>query len=200
MPQTAYCSHNDISNFLGIDSFTTDKGLVVDDLINTNEDIIDRRTMNAFRETTVTNETHNVDTQFRWRFGKAVYLNNRGIKDGSVTVNVFNGSSWEDWGSEGSAFTVNNEEGVVYIRGFWYWTEQDMIMKVSYTFGETSVPKDIKKACVLLTAIDLVSNENIWFNLPSGADSVNLNQKIDIWQKKVDRILEDRNEIKILIW
>lgn len=200
MVLTTYCTHDDVSSFLAVDGFNTTDGLRVDNLINMNEDEIDRRTLHAFRTITVTNETHNVDSRFRWRFGRAVYLNNRNITSGSTSIQVYDGSTWASWGTEGTDWTVNNDIGVVYVRGFWYWTERDMIMRISYTYGESSVPKDIKKACVLLTAIDIVSNENALFLLPEGGDNVSLMQKADLWQKKADQLISDRCEIKVMLW
>ena len=104
------------------------------------------------------------------------------------------------WGSEGSDYIVDYTIGQIYLKGLWSVIWKNRRIRVTYKYGDTVVPGYIRKLCILMVCIDLVSNENKYWIIPEGGDKIDLKGKVDIWQKQIDRIISERSEISILDW
>lgn len=189
--------------FLGVTygSGTSPTSTQVETLIAMSSDEIDQRTHHAWRETTVTNEIHNLDLLRVGWYGVPIYLKHRAVKTWSSTTDKLEiryGSTWEDWSTKGDDyFTIFYEQGIMYLKTWDY--SKIKAVRITYRYGDASVPNDIKEAAVKLTAMKLVSNEGFWNDLPSGGSGIDLATRIQIWKEDVDRIIENRAEVVAIV-
>jgi len=204
-----YCAATDVSAFLQVSAFstsTTPTLAQVEALINENEDYIDSETMHAWRSVTVTNETHNLTIPTNRNDGTKIALMNRKITtfaSGTDKIEVWNGNTWYDYVAnltEGrnNDYWVDYSMGFIFIKSFPEFLPKEFSVRVTYRFGETSVKKDIKKACVLLTARDVISSDDRTVLLPEGADGGTYDKKISEWEKRAEKIISNNREVKFI--
>ncbi|WP_457556323.1 hypothetical protein [Candidatus Pyrohabitans sp.] len=188
----------------------------VERFINWAEDEIDRRTNHAWREVQVT-ETHDAEIlrepsfpspmyyrmtrpYFTWTC--IVHLQHRNIRQLSSAngdkLEIWDGSQWKDLLTTGTEardgdFWVDYTNGTIYLKEL--PAHRRASVRVTYRYGETSVPKDIEEAATLLAAIFLLESEDYTMLLPEGTDKYPLQAKAEVWKKRVEQILESRREI-----
>ncbi|MGQ9642016.1 MAG: hypothetical protein ACUVUF_07840 [Candidatus Bathycorpusculaceae bacterium] len=213
-----YCTPDEVSSFLGlgVNYFTalSKPSLTeVENIINQVEEYIDRMTHHAWREKVANDgayEYHQLgrlgtrSTWFTW-LGYPIYLKYRRLKKFDASkgdrFEVYNGNVWEDWlatkteGMNGD-FWVDYDNGIVFVFGFWrYIGLKEYMTRFKYRYGEATVPLDIKRACVLLVASQLVAVNDKLFMIPEGGTGVlNIREKIELWREEADRILSARRE------
>jgi len=210
-----YCTHTDLEGFLRLgdtfDETSTPTLAQVEDIINGVEDYIDRKTVNAWRATTITNEMYHYPFwKFGWwsrkRFGVMIKLRHRNIVNplvsGTDKMEIWTGSSYDDLVAnytEGRAddWWMDYQRGALYfISKYPYYS--DNAIRATYRYGETSVPKDIKKAAIFLAAIELVTTEHYSSILPDGTDHVPYMQAVDKWEERADKILALHEELIVV--
>lgn len=117
----------------------------------------------------------------------------------SDKIEVWDGSSWVDalatkTRGRDKDFWVDTTNGVIYFVSY-RPLYADRGVCVTYHYGEATVPRDIKKAAILLTAIDLVENDIYKSILPSGVSQDTFLAKTERWRQDLDRILAYRREV-----
>ena len=169
---TTYCDHGDVSNILRVGTFsgsTTPTDTIVDDLINKNEDFIDKYTNHAWRTTSVTNEHYDYDGS------RVLFMNHRKITtfvsetdklevrdlvtNGEWTDLVLTANGYEEattLGQGSKDYWINYEQGLIYFLNVVPLSGISRF-RLTYRFGESSVHQDIEKACAYLTAADVFS-------------------------------------------
>lgn len=132
-------------------------------------------------------------------------------------LKIWNGSAYEEWvdstdplyvvrtESRDDDYWVNYEDGILY-----FVKEKpyagDMAIKIHYRYSNGNVMgaahtdpamKEIKRACKLLTASDLLRNERYQVNFPGGdeAGAMGLSVTASSMARKADRILARHTEI-----
>lgn len=208
-----YCTADDVAKFLMFNQNATPSGFTTDtkpsiydveDIISRTEDEIDRFCATSFRrryKQIAEYEYHNIETRYRWFTGIAVYLRYRPAEfifegdpetwDGKVdSIEIWNGSSYESVGSEDRSLNwwIDIDQGIIYLRSYLY-LRRPMGMRVKYHYGYNVVPGDIKRACIYLTAVDLISGEDRSVLLPEGTSNLNYSDKVNLWQKRAEEIL-----------
>lgn len=179
----------------------------VEATINRMEDHIDRETCHAWRAIQVTDEYYNIPYNcynfYQRQF--PIHLKHRKINtlvSGTDKIEVWNGNEWEDLVLDANGYTegrdgdywVDYNQGVIYLVKKRPWT-LDKGIRVSYRYGESSVPGDIEEACTKLVAIDIAENDDFVVQLPEGTDKYGIMSKVDSWKEDVKRILYNRREI-----
>lgn len=199
----AYCTHGDVSDFLQRAAFsgsTTPTSTVVTNEIAVWETFIDNETGHAFTPRTITDEYHSFPTTMR-KFGLFevhINLNHRQIA-GITKLEVWDGGSWEDFKvtrteNRNSDWWYDATDGIIFFRGVKPFINE-FAVKVTYTYGEASVPADIKGACVRLVAISLVSGFHQQMELGGGSMiPMDFTSKIETWRKQADDILKRHTE------
>jgi len=211
---TTYCTVEDVERILGVGiGYFTDSTNPqrddVEEIINQNEDFIDNWCHRAWRERKALNGEYEYHTLgrlgirgswFVW-LGYPVYLKYRNVRKLSPeegdALEVYNGSEWEDWlatkeEGEGKDFWVDYDNGIAYFRGlFVYLALKEYVMRIKYRYGATVVPRDIRMACALLTASQLVESSDRSFLLPEGGTQVvSAPEKSDRWRQRALQILD----------
>ena len=205
-----YCSSEDVANFLQVPLFTastTPTNTQVEDLIENNEDYIDSETMHSWRETTISEETHHLEfPEYQLRDGTSIFLNHRLIKtfnSSTDKIEVWNGESWEDYlttRTEGrnQDFWVDYKMGILFIKSFPRTVPRNFAVRVTYRFGEDSVPRQIKKCCILLTALDILQSEDRTILFPEGSSNLPYTDKAERWEKQALQIISSNKEVKVI--
>lgn len=216
-----YCTSADVFKFLqlgassdvnfsnGTDftSSTNPLKVTVEAWINEAEDLIDQETMHAWRAVTVTKEIHHLEApHYQLRDGSEIKLLHRNIRtltSGTDLLEVWDGTQYLDYlanKTEGrnNDYWVNEQDGFVFIKTYPAYTPRYFGVRVTYRFGDSAVPGDIKRACVRLAAIEFLQGEDRSVILPEGTSNIPYASKVQNWQDKVDRIISNRTEIMVI--
>ena len=162
--------------------------------------------MNAWRELTVTNEYHTIEyPEIRYE-GVKIFIQNRNTKtfdsgEGDK-LEVWNGSEWEDYlvtRTEGRTndYWVDEEDGILWIRTY-SRLKRTFDVRLTYRFGENNLKKDIRKACIRLTAIDILQSDDKSILLPEGSSNIPPSDKVEKWQEQADTIIQNNRELKVV--
>ena len=214
-----YCDSDDVARILQKESpfFTTStpSSTDVNEFIVESQDEIDQRTNNAWRPTFVTDEFYDIPLDYSPEFygynsgtGIRIFLRKRNIKTANPNVGdkleVWNGSDYDDWLSdktEGRAndFWFDYNQGDLFMRYYWAYFRRKAL-RLSYRFGEETVPADIRKAAALMTAIKILQNDDRSMVLNETGDPTRLGYDVRIsqWKKEIDRILTNRTEFIVI--
>ena len=201
-----YCTASDVGSFINNTfSSTTDPTTTeVESFIAENEDYIDSQTNHAWRSRTITEETHHLDKPaYQLRDGIQVFLNHRKIRTFSAAsgdkLEVWNGSTWEDYiasrvEGRNNDFWVDYQLGIIFLKAYALFLPRNFGVRVTYRYGETSVPGDIKKACKLLTAVNLTEGDDRSILFPEGTSNIPLSDKARRWTEEAEKIIERHRE------
>jgi len=202
----AYTTYNKVANFLGFPDgyFTTVSTPTiaqVENLIARADSSIELKTGHVWREKTITNEYPTFFSKYEYGTGISLDLKQRSIRTISK-LEIWNGSTWEDWKvtkTEGR----NNDYWVDYTNGIIFLVSLRNIfrqgVKVTYTYGENSVPESIEAASTMMTAISLLSNPEFSVVMFTEASQNNSRQmeKINFWKEEIRDILAAHVEWKV---
>lgn len=209
---TSYCSVGDVADFLRIDiNHTTNPNTkMVEKIILRNEDEIDRRTGHTWRDVQYSNETLDVNRLFDFGRGMVVYLKHRMIKpfDNRLgdKIEIWNGLEYIPYSiPESGTVTMEPTMGAVYFRGFIFTLIRKHRFRITYRYGgeqegTTPVPRDIEKAALLMSCIDVLSTDFQFSQLAYGGEgNVNKSDIMKMWQSQIDRIMTNRQELHV-VW
>lgn len=198
-----YCTAAQVASFMGLPTFTgiTSPTLTeVNDIILSVCDEIDQFTHHAWRTTTVTNEyytamswTPMTDGLGDWSDRSRIYMMHRKIHYPMLKLECFDGNTWVD-------FIANYIEG----RGQDYWLDYDRgiiifanryplrrrnAVRLTYQFGDTIVPADIKNVAVMLCCYQLLQRDDRSVLLPEGTSNISPQSKAELWYNRAYKIL-----------
>ena len=208
---TCYASTADIADFLRINitACTSPSIAQVEKLIKRSEDKIDRRTGHAWRTKTTT-EIYNLPLLYTFGWGTFIALKHRNIKykAGADTcldtaagdkIEIWNGSNgqWSDYVCTPGSYDIEYIKGEVYLRGFIFSILRQNRVRVTYRFGDTTVPEDIEDATVKLTCIDLIRSSIKMDDLEFGG-AIKKEEAMSMWKEEVDNIVHDRAEVFVI--
>lgn len=209
-PVTTYCQVSDIADFLRIpiDDTTLPNTTQVAKIIVRKEDEIDRMTGMTFGRTkTITNDQHSLPLLYSYGWGTPIYLKHRMIKDLDSTqgdsIQIWNGTSYQNLdisgGNFGSGYNVDTVFGEIYFKGYLFTVLRDKRIRVTFRYGEATVPNDIQDACIKMTCIDLLTTSFRMDNIPMGTDgALEWDKIINLWREDIDRIMRNREEIFVV--
>ena len=177
---------------------------------------IDQQTRNSWTSQTVTNEFHDFNfyryRPVRWKsfFDEgSVHLRFFPIKTFSAAagdkIEVFTGvasnDGYEDFlatktQGRNNDFWVDTNEGILHFANSRPQRYRDAV-RITYRYGESTVPEDIKYAAVLLTAAQIVTTEDYSVVLPEGTQNLPFRDKVNEWKAEAESILDYRRR---LLW
>ena len=162
---TSYVTAAQVKSFLQLTTAfsgsTTPTQTEVEDWINNNEDDIDQSTGHAWRTVTITKEQHHLEIpHYQLRDGSEIFLLHRSIKtltSGTDKLEVWDGTQYLDYlanKTEGrnKDYWANDQDGIIFIKTYPAYLPRTFGVRITYRYGETTVKKDIRKACMLMTA------------------------------------------------
>lgn len=209
-PVTTYCTADDVADFLGISITDSSKPSItkINKLIVLKEAEIERRTGNAFGKTkTETKEWHDIPLLYTFGWGAFISLKRRNIKTkaGELILDSAAGDKLEIWqgstntfGDETNtpgAYEILPEKGEIYLRGYIFTIIRDNRVRITYRYGEDTVPDDIKICCIKMVAIDLLRSSFKMDLIPRGGTGIDAQRSIKDWEADIDKIIYNRQEL-----
>jgi len=210
-----YTTADDVSGLIRTCSFTactTPTLLQVEELINRSEDVIDQRTGHTYGRTKViTKEYHDLPLTYTYGWGTPIYLGHREIQTKAspcclkfdacagdklelYTVGTSNAFTDETCGS----YQIIGERGELFLRGALFTILRDNRVRVTYRYGSTTVPNDIKDATTKRVAVDLITGSFRMDIIPMGADGTKVIDAASKWRDDVDKIVRNREEVFVI--
>lgn len=200
-----YCTASDIQRNLGkaIKFSTTSNPTLeqVEDFIEEAQEEINLFTRRSWKQEEVTDEYYNLplDGDYEYNLGLPIYLKRRYLRDFSSTagdkIEVWNGSDYANWVTaktegRGNDWWLDNIQGVLYLKMFYRYIRKKAV-RLTYRYGEQTVPADIRKACALMAAIRILSTDDRSMALTETGDPTrqDYSGRISKMQSEVDRII-----------
>lgn len=198
-----YCSVSDVVKFIyrnieEFDSNTLLSSTDVEEIIRQNMDHIDSFTQHSWQVNTSTDELKDVIFSDKWRWhGDYIVTGqtmNRPLR--SLTkIEVVQGGQYIDiTGTENrtSTYYTDPRSGEFFIVGSSMPSILRRGVRITYQWGEATVPRDVKMACVMLTAAYIMESEHYAVDLPGdvSVDSGAIGVIIRRWQEQAYKILD----------
>ena len=96
-------------------------------------------------------------------------------------------------------------KGVIYLRGYLFTILRTNRFRVTYRYGGDNegikdvaepIPRDIQKACKLMTCLDILSTDFQMSQIAYGGEgNIDKQRVMDRWQTEIDQIIWSRSEI-----
>lgn len=201
---TTYCTVADVSDFLRmpITATTTPNKAQVEKIINRKEEELDRRIGHTFgRNKQVVKEVHDLPLLYTYGWGTPIFLQHRNCRD----LDASQGDKIEIWQGAGSQYDdiLGNSQwyefepvyGKLFLRGYIFTIIRKYRVRITYRYGDATVPDDIKDSCIKLTAIDLLNSSFRMDVLPTGANGVDVASSKAEWRADVENCIENRQEV-----
>lgn len=188
------------------DNLTQPDVITVRQMVDDAEADFEAQTYHAWAAKTETKTYHKRDMRKVSYFpGLAINLPKRRIRDidgeAGDKIEVFQGTDWEDWVAERSEgrnadYWLNYNDGILYLRGLYFWHVTDAV-RLTYRWGETVVPNDVKEACAMMVAMRLLSMEVAVTNMPAemGQQYPAPDERIRNWRTQIERTILRRREV-----
>jgi len=198
-----YCTVEDISDFMRvpISSTTTPNKAQVEKIINRMEEVLDRRIGHTFgRNKTITNEIHDLPLLYTFGWGTPIYLQHRNIRDLSnaagdkIEVWKGSGSEYDDILTDSQWYQFDPVYGRLYLRGFIFSIMRKNRIRVTYRYGDETVPLDVADACVKLVSINLLTTSLRMDRIPGGGSAMTWNDIIAQWKEDIEECVINRRE------
>lgn len=204
---TTYCTPEDVQRQLQIDNLGGEgrsKPTRTDiiEIIKEAEDEIDKTTGHAWREKTSI-EYKTLSNYHSHE--KPLYLKHRSVKtfdsEKGDKIEIWNGSEWEDYltaKTEGrnNDYWIDYEEGIIYINNS--ITIYPNGIKITYRYGETTIPNDIRKATSLMAAMMILDTNDRTIMVPEGTQFNSYTTRLERMKEKIDEILQNHSEITFI--
>ena len=210
-----YCTVKDIADWLRIDinATTNPNKTQVNNYIIMNERTIDYQTGHSWLKNGQSYIHDQADIPigvWHWSRGMPIYLKHRFVRQFDTTqgdsVEIWNGNIWSPQTIDANTFIYMDEQrGIMYIRGYLYSILTNNRFRVTYRYGGNNegpdvCPKDIKKACMLMTAIDVLSTDFKMSQVAYGGEG-NVQKKdiMEKWKAIADQTIQSHSEI-MTVW
>lgn len=209
---TCYVTVCTVADFLriSITACTSPSIAQVEKLIKRAEDKIDRRTGHAWRTKSYT-EIQSLPLLYTFGWGTFMTLKHRNVKVKAAPdctkfdscagdkIEIWDGAgaTWTDYTNTPGAYDVEYIKGDLHLRGFIFSILRTNRVRITYRYGETTVPLDIEDAALKLTVIDLIRSSIKMDDLEFGG-SIKKEEAMREWNTEIDKIIRDREEIFII--
>lgn len=183
---------------------------MVENLIMDNEDRIDRMTQHTWLTEKNVTEEFSVNPLWDWGRGMPLFPRKRNLRTFDETkgdkFEVWDGSNWVDQTTASPQQLFFQEiKGIIYLRGYIFTILRTNRFRVTYRYGgyndqiiskNTLIPRDIKKACKLMTCIDLLSTDFQMSQVAYGGEgNVDKQKVMNRWNDEADEIIWANSEI-----
>ena len=170
-------------------------------------DYIDRRTHHAWRETQVTDEYYDMLSCVRTfrRRDIPLHLKHRQINtmvSETDKIELWDGGEWKDLiltangytEGRGDDYWIDYEQGVIYFVGERPYYNLKGV-RMSYKYGDSSVPGDIEEAATKQACINILETNDYTVVLPEGVSEYAMSSKVSSWKGRINSILNNYKEI-----
>jgi hypothetical protein len=204
-----YCTAANVSSFMGLPTFTASTSPTlaeVNDIISSVCDEIDQFTHHAWRTTRVTDEYYNAaewtpmtDGIGDWSDRSRIYMMHRKVRNPMIKLECFDGNAFVNFigtyvEGRGSDYWLDYDRGIVHFANR-YPLRRRHAVRMTYDFGDTIVPADIKNCAVMLCCYQLLQRDDRSVLLPEGTSNISPMNKAELWYNRSYKILARRVDI-----
>ncbi len=206
-----YCSAADVASFMRISITASSEPSIADveSIIEQIQDTIDAHTHHAWRVARITDEIYNFDgfpRQFErfgdWSDRARIYFKHRSIRQvvpGVHKIELWDGGNWTDIVStceEGrnNEYWIDYNRGILHFANRFPWRIRHSI-RMTYDYGDSTVHGDIRRACKMLTAAEILQGEDYTVLLPEGSSNIPQQVKSEKWEEKAYNLLDKHVEL-----
>jgi hypothetical protein len=197
-----YCTVADVSDFLRvpITSTTTPNKAQVEKIILRKEQELDRRIGHHFGGVIASAaEVHDLPLLYSYGWGSPIFLKHRQIADIDASlgdkIEVWTGDSYANHTGDTGVHNLEGTYGKLYFRGYIFTIMRKNRIRVTYRYGELTVPYDIQDSCIKLVSIDILNSSFRMDILPTGANGVDISASKSDWRADIENCIENRQEI-----
>jgi hypothetical protein len=198
-----YCTVKDVADWLRItiNANSDPNTEMVKDYIISNEDDMDITMGHTFLPERRVREVFDVNRMWDWGRGQPLLLRHRNIKPFDATkgdkLEVWNGNGWTE---QNRGLYFDEIKGTAYMKGYMFTILEKSRFRITYRYGGNNemqtIPKDIKRCAVLMTALNILETDFQMSQIPYGGEgNVDKDKIMTRWQKKIDSILKNRSEL-----
>lgn len=211
---TTYCTVDDVRRILSsVISFADDDAVTNEDVrkfIRSAETRINKITRHSWKEVIVTDEYYDLPSRALMdRAGFVpIFLNHRKVRPIATAsgdkVEVWDGSTWLDWAGVGSGkvysrsgdFWLNGADGILYVKKSVVGDERDAV-RVTYRYGESAVPEDIRDASAQLAASAIIMNDDRTMLMSESSQNMQMSAgaKSRLLEERALKALADYTEV-----
>lgn len=226
-----YCSPSDVARFIRPRADVTDGGAVgtntevtaeefSDSTTPTHSEVVkhiegasvrlERKTQQAWRANTVTNETKDHKGLYYWLSGHPIDLIKKNVRPIDSTkgdkIEVWNGNDWEDWAANDSY--VEGRDGDYWVDGpnGLLWVYERAILRphpkfrITYRYGYDMVPADIREAVAKRAAADIITGDFYGTIVPGNnqGDNADPAHFADIWREDFKEVARDYKKVSFV--
>ena len=204
---TTYCTVADVADFLRvpITATSTPNKAQVEKIINRKEEELDRRIGHTFgRNKTITNEIHDLPLLYTYCWGTPLFLKHRNC----IYLSSSAGDKIEIWKGADATYTdiLDNSQwfdfepvyGRLFLSGYIFTILRKNRVRVTYRYGDATVPLDVADACIKLTCIDLINSSFRMDILPVGSNGADIQMSKSDWRADVENCIENRQELHFI--
>lgn len=201
-----YCTADDVAVLLEQDWTGATKPTLdsIQLLIVQATEMIEQETKHAWRAVTVVDEYHDsrwlAFSRGFWGWEVAIKLRHRMVRS-VAKLEWWTGSAWTDFiltETEGrdAAWWANYSTGQLFLRTRFPLTSVESV-RVTYVYGETAVPGDIRLTCAKMVAKECARGENRVELLTEGSSHLTWGDKINMWDKEIEKTLARHREMTV---
>lgn len=165
------------------------------------EEEVDRTTRHAWRERKVTDEYRSIDRPADGLGFIRIPLRHRMIRalaaGSGDKVEIRSGTTWEDYlvtrtQGIGGDFWMQESDGTLYVKQRYFLITRDGA-RVTYRYGEVSVPRDVKRATALLAAAHLEDTQRRAAG--DAGDARPVADRADEWRRQAYALLRSHIQV-----
>ena len=203
-----YTTAAKVAELLQIPAFsgsTTPTATQVESFITRKESLIEGDSGHAWQTLTVTKEYVEPTGNYEYGTGIRFDLAHRSLTtfaSGTDKIEVWDGSNWVDWVAtksqgRGDDFWVDEVNGVVYLM-----TRSTVYRKgvrITYRYGEASVPGNIEELATKMAAIDVLIayEKNLVFADDGGTHRPSVRERVEAWREDIKGIQANIKEYEV---
>ena len=105
---------------------------------------------------------------------------------GSNYSDILGGSQW---------YEFEPIYGRLFLRGYIFTIMRKYRVRVTYRYGDLTVPEDVKDACIKLVAIEILNSSFRMDILPMGGSGIDVATSKAEWRADVENMIENRMEV-----
>ena len=107
-------------------------------------------------------------------------------------------SAYDDIIADQEFYEFDPVYGRLYLRGFLFSIMRKNRVRVTYRYGDATVPEDIKDSCIKLAAIDLINTSLRMDQIPFGGTQINVENSMKMWLEDVEDCILNRREVFVI--
>ena len=105
------------------------------------------------------------------------------------------GSNYTDILTDEQWYDFEPVYGRLFLRGYIFTIIRKNRIRVTYRYGDATVPLDVADACIKLSAIDLLNSSFRMDVLPVGSNGADIQASKADWRADIENCIDNRQEI-----